>query len=81
MINKPVASSGFEDNNSSLVSQFGSLCQTLHVAYLLLEVVQFCLDRLVLLGHLLVFLFPLIASRFQSLHFSLVVASFDICLT
>jgi hypothetical protein len=81
MIDKLATSSGWEDSVPSLVTQFRLLCQTLHVAYLLLEVVQFLLDRLVLLGHLLVLLFPLIASRFQSLYFSLVVASFDICLT
>lgn len=57
--------------------------KTLHldVANLGLEVLQLLLDRLVLLGHLLVFALPLVPLGLESLDFSLEVAGLDVGLS
>lgn len=54
---------------------------TLKSANFLLELLELLLQSHVLLGHLFVFLFPLVALLLQSLHFALVVAGLDVGLS
>ncbi len=44
------------------------------------EVVELLLGIRVLLGHVLILRLPLVTSTFESLHLSLIMAGFDICL-